>query len=212
MSSARAAVEKRHMSEQPLPDLPAEDLENPKVNGATIHVNGLWPFLVWLFGPIRQGGTGMIIALMIIFFGAYELDKLGSPLLEKYGEYIDGQTKFTETVKKGMEAQVASTEAIKKVVSENRDLINNTSAAAITAASDAKLAAHNANESAKQAAIATADVADKLHAAGELMSEVSRRRDSQMEAQTKALVELLETVKESSKNALVPPSTNDGGA
>ena len=200
------------MSEQPVPDLPTEDLENPKVNGATIHVNGLWPFLVWLFGPIRQGGTGMIIALMIIFFGAYELDKLGSPLLEKYGEYIDGQTKFTETVKKGMEAQVASTEAIKKVVSENRDLINNTSATAIAAASDAKLAAHNANESAKQASIATKDVADKLYAAGELMSEVSRRRDSQMEAQTKALVELLETVKESSKNALVPPSTNDGGA
>jgi hypothetical protein len=201
------------MSEQPLPDFPpVEDPENPKINGQTIHVNGLWPFLVWLFGPIRQGGTGMIIALMIIFFGAYELDKLGSPLLEKYGEYIDGQTKFTETVKKGMEAQVASTEAIKKVVSENRDLIDSTSTAAIAAASDAKIAAHNANESAKLAAIATKDVADKLYAAGELMSEVSKRRDSQMEAQTKVLVDLLETVKESSKNALVPPSTNEGGA
>jgi hypothetical protein len=201
------------MSEQPLPDFPpVEDPENPKINGATIHVNGIWPFLVWLFGPIRQGGTGMIIALMVIAFGAYELDKLGSPLLEKYGEYIDGQTKFTETVKRGMEAQVASTEAIKKVVSETRELIDSTSTTAIAAAGDAKIAAHNANESAKQAAIATAAVADKLHAASELMNEVSKRRDSQMETQTKVLVELLETVKETSKNALAPPITNDGGA
>jgi len=200
------------MSEQPLPDFPTEGLENPKVNVATIHVNGIWPFLVWLFGPIRQGGTGMIIALMVIAFGAYELDKLGSPLLEKYGDYIDGQTAFTETVKRGMEAQVASTEAIKIVVSENQKLISNTSTTAIAAASEAKIAAHNANESAKQAAIATANVADKLHAAGELMNEVSKRRDSQMETQTKVLVELLETIKETSKNALAPPSTNDGGA
>jgi hypothetical protein len=55
-------------------------------------------------------------------------------------------------------------------------------------------------------------VSDKLHAAGELMSEVSKRRDSQMEMQTKVLVELLETVKDQSKNALAPPITNDGGA
>jgi len=201
------------MSEQPLPDFPpVEDPENPKINGATIHVNGVWPFLVWLFGPIRQGGTGMIIALMVIAFGAYELDKLGSPLLEKYGKYIDGQTAFTETVKKGMEAQVKSTEAIKELVAQNGQRIDDTSKESIEAAAEAKIAASNANESAKQAAIATAAVAEKLHAAGELMSNVSERRDSQMEAQTKVLIELLQAVKDSPKNELAPPSTNDGGA
>ena len=205
------------MSEQPLPDFPpVEDPENPKISVATIQINGFWSFMVWFFGPIRdaivKGGNALIILCAILIFIGYEADKMGGPILKKYGEYIDGQTAFTATVKKGMEAQTASTEAIKKVVSENRDLIDRTSSQAITAASDAKIAAHNANESAKQAAIATSAVADKLHAAGELMNEVSKRRDSQMETQTKVLVELLETVKETSKNALAPPITNDGGA
>lgn len=220
------------MSDQPI-QTPDDDPEHPSVNGKTIHVNGVWPFLVWLFGPVRQGGTGMIIALMIICFGAYELDKLGSPLLEKYGQYIDGQTKFTATVKAGMEAQAqaieaqtASTEAIKLLVAQNGERIDSTSASAIDAAAAAKTAASNANESAKAAAIATADVAKRLLEAGELMAGVSKRRDEEnaerlqhIGEQTKVLGELLdvqkqvlETLQASPKNELAPPMQNDGGA
>jgi hypothetical protein len=220
------------VSDEPLQP-PDDDPQNPKANGATIHVDGVWPFLVWLFGPIRQGGTGMIIALMIIVFGAYELDKLGAPLLEKYGEYIQGQTEFTNTVKKGMESQAKaieiqteSIEATKTLVAQNGERIDTTSADAIQAAADAKVAASNANESAKQAAIATADVAKRLLEAGELMAGVSKRRDEEnaerlqhIGEQTKVLGELLgvqnqvlETLQACPKNDLAPSSTQGDGA
>jgi hypothetical protein len=223
------------MSEQPLPDLPTvEDPENPSVNGKTIHVDGCWPCLVWLFGPIRQGGTGMIIALMVIAFGAYELDKLGSPLLTKYGEYIKGQTDFTETVKKAMESQAhaietqtAAIESTRTLVAQNGTRIDTTSAAAIEAAAQAKIAASNANESARLAATATAEVAARLLEAKQEMSAVSARRDLEAEeriksidAQTGVLGKLLsvqesvlQTLKDTaSKNSEAPPMPNDGGA
>jgi hypothetical protein len=227
------------MSEQPLPDLPTvEDPENPSVNGKTIHVDGCWPFLVWFFGPIRDtivaGGSALIITTGLLIFGAYEINDLKKPLLEKYGEYIDGQTEFTATVKKAMESQAVaiakqteSIEATKVLVAQNGALINTTSTSAIEAAAAAKIAASNANESARAAAVATADVATRLLEAKSEMAAVSKRRDQEsadrieaIKSQTGVLGELLSVQKEvletlkdsSSKNEQPPPNPNNGGA
>ena len=227
------------MSDQPLPNFPpTEDQENPNVNGKTIHVNGLWSFFVWFFGPIRDtivaGGSALIITTGLLIFGAYEINDLKKPLLEKYSAYIDGKTEFTATVKKAMESQAhaietqtASIEATKLLVAQNNALINTTSSSAIDAAAAAKIAATNANESARAAAVATADVAATLLQAKTEMAAVSKRRDQEsadrseaIKSQTDVLAELLrvqqavlETLKEASlKNAQAPPITNDGGA
>ena len=152
---------------------------------------------------------------------------LGYGFIE-FGRIAGGSVKsYIEQAKEDNETTLAAVLANQQLLQAMSTESARSSAEAIDTAAAAKVAASNANESARLAATATAEVAARLLEAKQEMSAVSKRRDMEAEeriksidAQTGVLGKLLsvqesvlETLRETqSKNSETPPMPNDGGA
>jgi hypothetical protein len=177
------------------------------VNGK-IHIDGFYTFLVWLLAPFQKAGPALILTTGIIVFAAYELDRIRTPLVEKYGAYVDGQTVFTATVKAGMESQKQSTEdvkllamALKEMVEQNGVRLEADAAATILLAEEGTVPARA--------------VQQMMMEATQLMRPVPAMRAEENRIMAELLgvqKDVLQTLKDSAKNEQTPPSRTNGGA
>jgi hypothetical protein len=177
------------------------------VNGK-IHVEGLWTFLVWLLSPFQKSGPALILTTGIIVFVGYEIDRIRTPLIEKYGAYVDGQTAFTATVKAGMESQKQATEdvkmlamALKEMVEQNGVRIEADAAATILMAEEGTVPARA--------------VQKLMIEATQLMRPVPAMRAEENRIMAELLgvqKDVLKTLQDSAKNVPTPPSRTNGGA
>ena len=162
---------------------PTDEPEVP-INGK-IKVNGMWSLAVWLLSPFHKSGPALILAIAVLGFIAYEADKIGGPLIAKYGEYVDGQTSFTKTVEKGMQSQTKATEDVRVLAVALQDLTAQ-NAVMIEANSKAlRVLAAEGTEPAKH-------IQQLMTEAAELMKPVPTLR----EENNRMLQELIDTQKE----------------